>query len=660
MSVQLDAALEMARRGFRVFPLRPYGKRPAIDQFQILATTDVDQINTWWMENPQYNLGVLTTDYVVVDIDVRKGDHAIKNYQAAGGHFDTFVVRTATGGYHAYFEGPDSKLAADLVPGVDVRSHNGYVVGPGSYVDRNLSGEKDIYATGQYNVVTDAELAWVPTDIEALLERPGRKQRNDAHVELDTATAIANAAVWAADTAPAIEGQGGDNLTYQTAVKLVRDFALTEETAFTLLLKHWNPRCQPPWEYAELYKKVQNAAEYGQGNLGTALPEFFFKGVTVVAPPPPETPEARGVSLGNLLDPAAVPPRPWLIQRLALRGEVTMLASPGSGGKSMILLTAACHWAVGKDYGAYKLKENGVPLRTLIYNAEDDLLEQSRRVLAICHNFGLDYDTVRSNLCVLDDSLGEVCFVSSANRAMIVNDQAVNFFIDAAKYVKADVIIAEPLVNLHSCNENDNGEMRFVITTLRRMARETNCAIMVAHHTTKGVARSGDEGGIRGAGAIVNSSRVAVMLSGATEEDIKTYGLRPEERNYYVRMDDAKTNLFLKSHGAIMWMKWNGQRIVSGDIIGVPVPTNIQDREEAQREHIGDILHKHLLMEGAASIIRAEAIRILKANDPLYHVMEDHQLRRLLEDVLKKPINVGADQVVLVREKNDEMRIKLQ
>lgn len=643
----------MAARGFKVFPLRPFGKKPAISGFQLVATSDEATIRAWWRDNDLYNVGVLTTDMVVVDIDTKKGDFATQNFQALGGKFDTLIVQTATGGYHAYYEGPDSKLAVDIVPGVDIRSHNGYVVGPGSYVDPSLTDEKDIRQAGHYVVVVDKPIPWVPIDIEALLEPPGRRVRNDFGVELDTHTAIQNAAVWLATAEPAIEGSGGDNQTYQTAVKLVRDYALTVETAFALMLEHWNERCMPPWRADELYRKIENASEYGQGQLGAARPEAFFSGVQVIPVPGEPTAAERGIALGNLLEPGDIKARPWLIDRLALMGEVTLAAAPGAGGKSMILLTAAAHFAAGRDFGPYKLKAPGVPIRSFIYNAEDDLAEQSRRILAICHVFGLDYQLVKSNLCVMDDSYGELCLVTSHNKALTCNERAVQFVIDTAKTIDAKIVILEPLVNLHTCNENDPGEMRFVITTIRRIAREAGAAALIAHHTNKGTGGKGDETGIRGSGAIVNSARIAIMLSGATDDDVKTFGIRDAERYAYVRIDDAKANLFLKSHGAIAWLRWQGQRIASGDILGVAKPVDMGDKTTQQIQFIAMTLHKHMLGDSSATMNRADAVRVLQNADPMYASFNVMAVRRLIEKVLTEPIQIGADTLVMERTGED-------
>lgn len=57
---------------------RENGKHPASISGQKDATTDIDQIEKWWTENPEYNIGVLAKDsgFLVIDIDPRSGGDA--------------------------------------------------------------------------------------------------------------------------------------------------------------------------------------------------------------------------------------------------------------------------------------------------------------------------------------------------------------------------------------------------------------------------------------------------------------------------------------------------------------------------------------------------------------------------------------------------------
>jgi hypothetical protein len=78
---------------------------------------------------------------------------------------------------------------------------------------------------------------------------------------------------------PAIEGQGGDAWTVQTAAEL-HDLGISEPVALELMLEHWNPRCEPSWEPDDLAVKVGNGFRYAQNEpgckaVGDELPEEF-------------------------------------------------------------------------------------------------------------------------------------------------------------------------------------------------------------------------------------------------------------------------------------------------------------------------------------------------------------------------------------------------
>lgn len=56
----VDAALDLARRGFQVFPIRRGGVEPQIERWPERATTDEATIHEWWAEWPNANVGVAT------------------------------------------------------------------------------------------------------------------------------------------------------------------------------------------------------------------------------------------------------------------------------------------------------------------------------------------------------------------------------------------------------------------------------------------------------------------------------------------------------------------------------------------------------------------------------------------------------------------------
>lgn len=178
----LGAALAAADRGWRVFPLRPDDKRPAVRDWQERATSDHTRIRACWAAAP-YNVGIACgpSGLVVLDLDVPKNrgsaragwtgelirtgtDVLAAVAERTGQPFPsaTYSVVTRSGGTHLYFAAPTGErlrnTAGRLGPMVDTRADGGYVVAAGSVVD----GQR-------YRVRANWEVADLPGWIAAAL-----------------------------------------------------------------------------------------------------------------------------------------------------------------------------------------------------------------------------------------------------------------------------------------------------------------------------------------------------------------------------------------------------------------------------------------------------------------------------------------------------------
>lgn len=126
----IDAALALAAKGYRVFPVGP-DKAPRTPRGFHDATTDFGTIERWnWdgcmigCEPPE---GV-----IVVDIDPRNGgDNTLALFPELP---RTRTTRTRSGGRHLWLTVPiDQKLRGVLGPGIDIKRYGkGYVVVPPS------------------------------------------------------------------------------------------------------------------------------------------------------------------------------------------------------------------------------------------------------------------------------------------------------------------------------------------------------------------------------------------------------------------------------------------------------------------------------------------------------------------------------------------------
>ncbi len=129
---------------------------------------------------------------------------------------------------------------------------------------------------------------------------------------------------------------------------------------------------------------------------------------------------------------------------------------------------------------------------------------------------------------------------------------------------RPDLVVLDPYVKIHALEENDNGAMDFVCDLLATLAIEYDIAIDAPHHTRKGQLTPGDADSGRGGSAARDAGRLIYTLNIMSEEEAKTFGINPEERAAYVRLDKAKVNLAPPSRAA-EWFRLVGVELNNGD-----------------------------------------------------------------------------------------------
>jgi hypothetical protein len=630
------AALAWAARGYAVFPLVPDGKEPAFEgSWYDISTTDENTIRAYWTDpllrtELDYNVGVDCTDKVVVDLDVKDGKTGVEDYRAICNEWNTLVVKTPSGGYHLYFEGADSSNAS-LTRSIDIRSHHGYVVAPGSTIDGTA-----------YTIENDAPPAWVPLQIAQQLRPPYERIEREVS-ELDNPASVQAGINFVQSTEIAIEGQRGDEITFVTAARLVREFALSVDTAFVIMRDHWNERCVPPWPVDELYQKIENAASYGTAELGRLDPSFVFKTAIGMVEPPPSMfqQSALPVVFGNARVVNTIPPRPWMIDKLLMLRESTLIIAPGSAGKSSILLLIAVHLALGRDIGPYKVHTR---CKSIIYNGEDDHDEQSRRLLAICLALDVAYDDVKPFIMFISEDDAALRLVVKQGGSAIVNEPAVRAVVEMASDPEVGLFGFDPLVDVHEVDEGDNPQMNVVMRTIKRIAKEANVAALIAHHSTKGGnSRQEDRVGnmdiSRGASAIVFKCRISLTLLTASKEDAEHYGLDDSQRFQYVRMDDAKLQYTLQDDKPL-WFHKEGVKLPNGDVVGVFKPTQMIVNPTHIKMRIAECIVSAMQLNGTSTMTITQAVALLKEHEPLMSNKKDAEIKTKIVGLLAVPVEV--------------------
>jgi len=135
---------------------------------------------------------------------------------------------------------------------------------------------------------------------------------------------------------------------------------------------------------------------------------------------------------------------------------------------------------------------------------------------------------------------------------------------------QADLLVCDPLAELHDSEENDNTAMRQVVAAFRSLAQRLDMAVLILHHDRKGTSTPGDMDRVRGASSISGAVRVMLTLTTMTAEEAGTFGIQAEERRSYLRIDSAKSNYAPAQEAE--WYKLTAIEIENGEIIAAALP----------------------------------------------------------------------------------------
>ena len=657
-----DAAIKLATKGFRVFPLRENAKEPLLPaDWRSIATCDRQHVINWWFDQETlysfpYNIGVaMGQGLIAIDVDVKgasNGEETLTQLQIDAGATlpSTLTVSTPSGGRHHYFKTPKSfrNSGRNLGPGIDVRSDGGYVVGWGSDIDRKAYELADGSSLNQ--------IADLPEWLAARLETPANTSpdmsREPLPVHMDREDYVAAATRYLLTEAPlAVEGVHGDDTTYLVACR-VKDLGISRALALELLHEHWNDRCSPPWLPDELEKKVRSAYRNGQLPPGSATPEAAFG--PALETHPATRPDALDPKQLGFLSAAQIKPRPWIVEGWLLRKCVSLMIAPPGVGKSTLVVNLSL--AIAAGYGNLIGPAVVDPCRVWYYNNEDDREELDRRYLAAIQEFGIDQRVLR-------DQGGERIYVNSGtDRPLLIARRTgdgrgiaagdLDAIIDRIRKFNIGVFIADPLVETHEGDENDNGQMAKVARMYRRIAVETNCAVLLVHHTRKadkGSARGhdGDMDSGRGAGALNGVARAVWTLYTMSTVDAKAHGVSEDKRLSYLKLSMAKGNM--SGPGGVWWFQRRAVPLgylegdeftdkTPGEKVGVLKPATLFSQAKAVQ--LGDVAT--VWPADRTWLTLGQLANLLQLKSTGYDIHDSKALKTALQKMVETPINHGG------------------
>lgn len=270
----LEAALEYAKKGWRVFPChiptergcscgRPdcsrIGKHPKTRNGFKDATTDVSKIERWF--GRRSNLAIATgSGLLVLDIDPGSGgEESLQKLEEEFGALpDTLTCRTGSGGAHYYFivDIPVPNSGGKLGEGIDIRGDGGYVIAPPS-----------LHKSGKRYEWTNDTMRECPQWL----------------LDLCLEDSVENEEV---KTPDGFVGNGRNNFLTSQAGSMRRR-GMSQQAILAALFEENKERCKPPLPSGEVVRIAKSISKYEPEEDPADWKSFLKKNSSGVAKPTP-------------------------------------------------------------------------------------------------------------------------------------------------------------------------------------------------------------------------------------------------------------------------------------------------------------------------------------------------------------------------------------
>jgi hypothetical protein len=241
-------------------------------------------------------------------------------------------------------------------------------------------------------------------------------------------------------------------------------------------------------------------------------------------------------------DPGFIPPREWLLGNQFCRSFISSIVAAGGCGKSALRLLQFISLATGQPLcGQHVFKR----CRVLILSLEDDRRELDRRIKAVLDHHHIDRSELKGYLfCRTAPKLAKLAIMKKGIRAAGPLEQQIRATIERRKI---DLVSLDPFIKTHDLDENTVGDMNYVCELLAQMAIEFNIAVDSPHHVHKGTITPGDADSGRGSSGIRDAGRLNYTLVPMSVDEAEAYGINPDDRHDYIRLDPAKVNITMAS-----------------------------------------------------------------------------------------------------------------
>ncbi|WP_298863727.1 bifunctional DNA primase/polymerase [uncultured Gimesia sp.] len=443
-NINLQAALEYAGKGIKVFPCVPGDKKPLgslAPHGCKDATTDEEIIVTWWEAEPTANIGLSTDGLLVVDIDGHNNEW-LTNSEKLSGLSDGAISETPSGGRHYVFLGDEElrNTTGTLARNVDTRANGGYIVAAPSVVN----GKPYKWLDG-CELDSRDNLATVPDWIIEKLDTT-----NKAPVKLE------------GNTIP--HGVQQDTLI-RIAGSLRRIGLSFNEINASLQLINLQ-RCEKPGTEKAIEDIARSAARYDPDQVSVAFIEDHYSQLQL------EDPEERLTFISAKEFNEGDYSTEFLINGVLTRGQPCIMAAQKKCLKTNIAIDMAVSLATGTHFlGKFPVP---IPVNTAVVSCESGeptLQETFRRV------------TKSKNLLPSNVENLHFCFDTPS----LQNAIDVNFIRQTIEELEIEVLFIDPVYLCMSLGDSASNlfSVGEKLKPLSNLVQETGCTIILIHHTRK-------------------------------------------------------------------------------------------------------------------------------------------------------------------------------
>lgn len=689
----VDAARELAARGWPVIPCRATNKRPLTRNGHKDATTDPEQIENWWKVFPSAMIGVPmgeASGIFAVDVDGAETPEEPDGVAAwlalveANGLPRTREHATPSGGRHVFVRWRPgiSNSTGRLPPGIHVRAEGGYVVFPPS---RNATG-------GSYRVVSDAEVAEPPDWLLDLIgrNRAGRIDWGNKPLPQALLDALKADAGKGVSTKPYDLPQRTDSdperLRAALAVVPSDDEATWFRVAAALrnelgeagwpIFHEWSAKSHKYSGEADCRRKWEGCRGYDDITAGTIIhlakledPEWWKQAASppgVVASPRPKVAEATAArplveEPASVAEPKAAPigvwqhgdaqPEPprWLVRNRLPEGGLALLAGQWGVGKTFVWLDIAGCVMTGLPWtGEPVYRPGGV----LAFTPEGAASIPMRLAALVEHSLAprIGEPTLferKPNLARLPFARANACPMLLENGKP--NRRGLREMIDTAKALGqryqeefgvplALIVLDTAMAAAGWTSEDSNSEVGMVWNMLREMSEETGALVLIVDHFGKDPER-----GTRGGSAKEGNTDVIIALLGQRSDS----GDVTDTRAVLRKMRDGPQGLELPFAARVVPMGRDEhgyeltQRVIDWNVRREPKQKKAKSHRLFDDVLAGVIADRGKMVRGVRCAERGDVRATYKAAYPSPDVTPDAKRRRFL-DALKEAVASGV------------------